>query len=57
MEIVKMKAQEGFVWAYKDGENEIRMGNTLYLGANDNGERYYEVEEIVDVPNDLPNGD
>mgnify|MGYP003549530363 CR=1 FL=1 len=53
----EMIAKEGFVWAYKDGEEEIRMGNTLYLGANDTGERYYEVEEIVDVPNDLPNSD
>lgn len=48
----EMKAKEGFVWAYKNGEDEVLMGNTLYLGINDTGERYYEVEEL---PNDLPN--
>lgn len=50
----EMIAKKGFVWAYKDGEEEIRMSDTLYLGANDNGERYYEVEDLL---NDLPNGD
>lgn len=49
MEVRTMRAKEGFIFAYKDSNGEeIRMSNTLYLGVNDNGERYYEVEEIVD---------
>lgn len=41
------KASEGKVWAYKnDKGEEIILGNTLYLGINDDGKRYYEIEDI-----------
>ncbi len=40
------KASEGKVWAYKnDKGEEIRLGKTLYLGINDDGSRYYEVDD------------
>lgn len=46
-------AQEGKVFAYKEGNQEIILGSTLYLGINDDGSRYYEVnapieEEVLD---------
>lgn len=40
------KASEGKVFAYKDQNGEeIVLGNVLYLGINDDGSRYYEVDE------------
>jgi len=40
-----MKASEGKVFAYKDEEgNEVILGAELYLGINDDGSRYYEVD-------------
>lgn len=40
-----LKATEGKVFAYKDKEgNEIVLGAVLYLGVNDDGSRYYEVD-------------
>lgn len=43
------QASEGKIFAYKDvnGEEQL-LGHTLYLGINDDGSRYYEVEEIKD---------
>lgn len=46
------RASEGNVWAYKDEKDkELVLGSILYLGKDDNGERYYEIpkpkEEIV----------
>lgn len=38
-------AKEGKVWAYKENDQEIVLGNTLYLGINDDGSRYYEIDE------------
>lgn len=38
-------AQQGKVFAYKQGDQEIVLGNTLYLGINDDGSRYYEIDE------------
>ena len=44
-------ASEGKVFAYKDeNNNEIVLGNELYLGINDDGSRYYE----IDAPNIKP---
>ena len=43
------QASEGKIFAYKDNNGEeIKLGSTLYLGVNDDGSRYYEVEEIKD---------
>ena len=44
-------ASLGKTWAYKD-ENavEVVLGNTIYLGKNDDGSRYYEVDD----PNYIP---
>ena len=45
-EIKTMKASEGKIFAYKDENGEeILLGNTLYLGINDDGSRYYEVDK------------
>lgn len=45
----KKTASEGKVFAYKDDNGEeIRLGGVLYLGINDDGSRYYEVEEIIE---------
>lgn len=44
------QASEGKIFAYKDENGEeIKLGNILYLGVNDDGSRYYEVdaEEIT----------
>lgn len=41
------QASEGKVFAYKDSNGEeIKLGTVLYLGVNDDGSRYYEVEEM-----------
>ena len=33
-------------FAYKDeNDNIIELGSTLYLGVNDDGSRYFEVED------------
>lgn len=43
------EASEGKVFAYKDQNGEeIILGSTLYLGINDDGSRYYEVDEQVE---------
>ena len=41
-------AEQGKVWAYKENGEEIILGSVLYLGKNDNGERYYEIDEPVE---------
>lgn len=47
MEREILTAEPGKIFAYKDEKDEeIRMGNILYLGVNDNGSRYYQVDEI-----------
>lgn len=39
-------ASEGKVFAYKDENGEeIVLGSTLYLGKNDDGSRYYEIDD------------
>ena len=39
-------ASEGKVFAYKDeNNNEIILSKELYLGINDDGSRYYEVDD------------
>ena len=39
-------ASEGKVFAYKDDNNiEIVLGSILYLGKNDDGSRYYEIDD------------
>lgn len=46
MALRTMTASEGKVFAYKDEKGEeIILGQTLYLGVNDDGSRYYEVDE------------
>ena len=40
-----MKADEGKVFAYRDEHfNEIILGAELYLGCNDDGSRYYQID-------------
>ena len=39
------QASEGKVWAYMENGEEIVLGATLYLGINDDGSRYYEVDD------------
>ena len=39
-------ASEGKIFAYKDDNGEeVKLGSVLYLGVNDDGSRYYEVED------------
>ena len=46
-------AEEGKVFAYKDKEGkENILGSILYLGKNDDGSRYYQIEEIKEVEQD-----
>lgn len=46
MALRTMTASEGKVFAYKDENGEeIILGQTLYLGINDDGSRYYEIDE------------
>lgn len=42
-------ATKGKVFAYKEGDQEIILGNTLYLGINDDGSRYYEIDKKEEV--------
>lgn len=39
------QASEGKIFAYKDDNGEeIKLGSVLYLGCNDDGSRYFEIE-------------
>ena len=40
-----LQAKPGKVWAYKNNNEEIVLGSILYLGINDDGSRYYEIDE------------
>jgi hypothetical protein len=45
MALRTMTASEGKVFAYKDENGEeIVLGSVLYLGINDDGSRYYEID-------------
>ena len=44
--------EQGKVWAYKENGEEIILGDILYLGKNDNGERYYQIEKVVQDANE-----
>ena len=46
-------AEQGKVWAYKENGEEIILGSVLYLGKNDNGERYYQVEKLSNEPENI----
>lgn len=47
-----LTAEQGKIFAYIDEKgNEVILGETLYLGKNDDGKRYYQIEkseEIID---------
>lgn len=46
MALRTMTASEGKVFAYKDENGEeIVLGSVLYLGINDDGSRYYEIDD------------
>lgn len=46
-----MTAQPGKVFAYKDENGiEIILGNILILGKNDDGSRYYEIDDPALIP-------
>jgi len=50
-EIKTMTASEGKIFAHKDENGEeILLGNILYLGVNDDGSRYYEVDDPTYKP-------
>ena len=56
--MLKIKyAKEGYIFAYIDEKGEeIILGNTLFLGVNDDGSRYYEIPDpnyISDSNNDI----
>ena len=43
-----LEAEAGKVFAYKNEQDEeIVLGEVLYLGKNDDGTRYYQVEKPV----------
>ena len=43
------EASEGKVFAFKnENDEEIILGSILYLGINDDGERYYEIDAPVE---------
>ena len=51
-----LTASKGKVWAYKEGDEEVILGNILYLGKNDDGSRYYEINDpdyVLDKNNDI----
>lgn len=44
------QASNNKLFAYKNAEGEeIILGERLYLGVNDDGSRYYEVEKIEET--------
>ena len=47
-------ASEGKVWAYMEDGKEITLGSTLYLGKNDDGGRYYEIDDPNHQENTIP---
>ena len=50
------KASEGKVWAYKnDKGEEITLGKTLYLGIDDDGSRYYEINDPNIIKEEVKN--
>ena len=46
-------AEQGKVWAYMENGQEIILGSVLYLGKNDNGERYYQVAKPSNEPENI----
>lgn len=51
-----LQAEEGKVFAYKDENGEeVVLGEVLYLGKNDDGSRYYQVEKPQEVEDDRHN--
>ena len=46
-------AGQGKVWAYRENGEEIILGNIIYLGKNDNGERYYQVDKPINKPENI----
>ena len=43
-----LRASEGKVFAYKnENGEEIVLSEEIYLGKNDDGSRYYEIEKVV----------
>lgn len=45
-----ISATKGKVFAYKNEKGEeIVLGETLYLGLNDDGSRYYEIDKKEEV--------
>ena len=46
MELRKLIANEGYIWAFKDDNgNEVLLSNLLYLGKEDDGTKYYQVKK------------
>lgn len=39
------QAKTGYIWAYKEEEKEVLLGDIIYLGINDDGSRYYEIPD------------
>lgn len=55
MEIKTKTANTGKVFAYKENGVEIVLGQTLYLGVNDDGTRYYQIDKPVETPKEADN--
>lgn len=48
------QASDNKIWAYRDSSNkEVLLGSTLYLGKNDDGSRYYEIDKPQDKNDDI----
>lgn len=52
MELRMFKAENGYVWAEKNDNNNV-LGNIVYLGINDSIDNYVQIPEIVGKPADL----
>ena len=37
-------AQEGKTWAYMYNDERIILGSKIYLGKNDDGSKYFEID-------------
>lgn len=54
MELRKLIANEGYIWAFKDENgNEILLSNLLYLGKEDDGTKYYQVKKPEENNEDI----
>lgn len=53
--IKTITADTGKVFAYQENGTEIILGEKLYLGVNDDGTRYYQIDKPVETPKEADN--